>query len=274
MRHGLHLRCIALQNKGMTIEVLLSPAEFEPLTRRNLQGTTCVVFDVLRATSSMITALNNGAEAIIPVSEIAEALAVRGSNSEVLLAGERHGVKISREITGSIDFDFGNSPREFPPDKVAGKTIVWTTTNGTRGLRACAHADMVLVGALLNLGAVADVLDQLRPPRLLIVCSGTFEEAAYEDTFAAGALLESLAHLAKGVDLTDSAQIARAVFTQAGGNPACIRDAARNGRKLLSMPALAEDVTVCLQRNTIQLNASLREDGSVRAMRGFGAKLA
>jgi len=241
----------------MTIDVLLTPAEFEPLKREDLAGTTCVVFDVLRATSSMMTALNNGAAGIIPVSEIPEALAVLAKQPHVLLAGERHGLRIGRDLTGSVDFHFGNSPRDFTPEKVSGKTIVWTTTNGTRALRSCSHAAMILVGSLLNLGAVADTLDQLRPARLLIVCSGTFEQVAYEDTFAAGALIDALAHLWKAADLSDAAYVARAVFIDAGNDPARITEAARNGRKLLSIPALAPDVAICLARDTIKLNAAL-----------------
>ncbi len=257
----------------MNIEVILSPAEFDPLSKRDLSATTCVVFDVLRATSSMLTALNNGAAAIVPVSEISEALEVHAKNPSHLLAGERNGLRISRELTGSVDFHFGNSPRDFPREKVEGKTIVWTTTNGTRALRACAHAEMILVGALLNLRTLADVLDQLRPRKLVIVCAGTFEQVAYEDVFAAGALIESLRHLCENEGLTDSAHIAHTTFLKAG-SVETIRTLARNARKLLSVRELAEDVHVCLARNSIRLNAALMNDGSVRALAGFGSKLA
>ena len=118
------------------LEVILSPAEFAGLRQRDLSQAVCVVFDILRATTSMITALANGAEAIIPVGEISEALALRQKNPSVLLAGERHGLRIRADLTGSIDFDLGNSPREFTVEKVSGKIIVMTTTNGTRALRA------------------------------------------------------------------------------------------------------------------------------------------
>src|SRR5262245_5539783 len=100
------------------LEVILSPAEFALLQQRDLSQAVCVVFDVLRATTSMITALANGAEAIIPVAEIAEALALRQKNPKLLLAGERDGVRIRAELTGSLDFDLGNSPREFTAEKV------------------------------------------------------------------------------------------------------------------------------------------------------------
>jgi 2-phosphosulfolactate phosphatase len=258
----------------MTIDVLLSPAEFEPLRQRNLSRTTCVVFDVLRATTSMMTALNHGAEAIIPVSEIPEALAIRDKDEKVLLAGERNGLRIGRELTGSVDFDFGNSPRDFTPERVEGRTIVWTTTNGTRALRSCAHAEMILLGSMLNLGAVTDILDQLRPQNLLIICSGTFEDVAYEDTFAAGALIDSLQGHVGSENLSDPGHIAHGVYLSSGKDPNRIRVAARNARKLLSIPELAPDVDVCLRHDTVRINAGLFQDGTVRSLRELGAKLA
>src|SRR5512136_2922474 len=104
------------------LEVLFAPAEYAVLNERDLRQTVCVVFDVLRATSTMVTALGNGATAIIPVADIPEALAVRVQYPDVLLAGERDGVRIQANLTGSIAFDLGNSPREFPPEVVQGRT--------------------------------------------------------------------------------------------------------------------------------------------------------
>src|SRR5271154_3232677 len=99
----------------MKIETILSPAELPALARRDLRGTACVVFDVLRATSTFVTALHHGAQAVIPVGEIAEAVAFRQRQPDVLLAGERDGVRIRADQSGGIDFDLGNSPREFRP---------------------------------------------------------------------------------------------------------------------------------------------------------------
>src|SRR5437899_60286 len=126
--------------KGRSLEVLFAPAELSGLAERDLGQTVCVVFDVLRATSSMVMALSNGASAILPVEEIAHALSVRASDPKVLLAGERQGTRIEARLTGGIEFDLGNSPREFTSDKVRRKRIVMTTTNGTRALAACAGA--------------------------------------------------------------------------------------------------------------------------------------
>jgi len=257
----------------MQIEVILTPAEFTALAARDLGATTCVVFDVLRATSSMLTALNNGAEEIIPAVEIAEALAVKQRRPDVLLAGERHGQRITRELTGGLDFDFGNSPRDFTPEKVRGKAIAWTTTNGTRALRACAGAGMILVGALVNLRSVTAVLDQLRPKNLMLVCAGTFEDSAFEDQFAAGALVDRLQHLVVRDGLSDSAQLVWHAFRHMFEDSTLIA-ASLNARRLLAKPDLAPDVPLCLQRDCIQLNACMMNDGSVRPMRGFGAMLA
>src|SRR5579871_4151591 len=132
----------------MKLDVILTPAELPALAKRDLSNTACVVFDILRATSTFVTALQNGAKEIIPVSEIFQALEIKRDRLDVLLGGERNGIKISAD---GIDFDFGNSPREYINEKVAGKTIVSTTTNGTRAFRAVANAKIVLAGSFLNL---------------------------------------------------------------------------------------------------------------------------
>ena len=174
------------------LEVLFTPADFSALAPQDLTQTCCVVFDVLRATSSMVTALGNGAQAILPVGEIADAILARERLRDVLLAGEREGVKIDASLTGGDSFDLGNSPREFTAAKVSGKTIVMTTTNGTRALKACGHASRVFVASFLNLAATAKAIRNCRPSALLVICSGTFEQAAYEDVLGAGALCDAL----------------------------------------------------------------------------------
>lgn len=258
----------------MTVEVTLTPAEFPALAARDLSQTTCVVFDVLRATSSMLIAMNNGAAEIIPVIEISEALAIKKERPEARLAGERNGLRIRKELTGSLDFDFGNSPRDFIREKVNGKAIAWTTTNGTRALRACALAGMTLLGGLVNLRSVADLLSQLRPRNLLLVCAGTFEDAAFEDSFAAGALIDSIRPMLQPGAVSDAAQLVWRSYLQVGNDSIALIESSLNARRLLANIDLAPDVPLCLERDSIQLNAALMEDGCVRPMRGFGAKLA
>ena len=248
----------------MKIETLLSPTELPALAQRDLRGTACVVFDILRATSTFVTALQHGAMEIFPVSEIAEAVALRRRQPEVLLAGERDGVKIRAAQSGAIDFDFGNSPREFTPERVRGKIIVSTTTNGTRALQACAKAKLVLAASFLNLTATADYLRGEK--EILLICAGTGENAAAEDILAAGALIDLLAsgkntHASKSADST----AARATYVQAvlTGLATAIGNS-QNGQRLLANPALRDDVAFCAQRDIFNLVAAMQADGALR----------
>ena len=248
------------------LEVILSPAEFPALSQRDLSQAVCVVFDILRATTSMITALGNGAEAIIPVAEIQEAIALRQKNPNLLLAGEREGLRIRAELTSSIDFDLGNSPREFTAEKVSGRTIVMTTTNGTRALRACANARMTLVSSFLNLRATTNWLLERKPQHLILVCSGTFEEPALEDILAAGGLCEKVWSNYAGGHLSDSAEIARRIYPLMQFNLLDAMKHSRNGRRLLANPEMRDDVWLCLQRETAPFVATLMPGGTVRKL--------
>ena len=250
----------------LTLEVLFTSAEFAALRERDLSQTVCVVFDVLRATTSMLTALAHGAEAIIPVAEIPEALALRQQRPDLSLTGERDGVRIRAHLTGSVDFDLGNSPREFTPDTVRSKTLVMTTTNGTRALRACAGARTVLVSCFLNLQATANWLKAQPPSNLLVVCSGTLEQAALEDALAAGALCEQVWPLFAGGQIADSAEMARQLYAAAQSDLLGAMPHARNARRLLANPDLRDDVPFCLQRDTLPFVAGLLADGTVRKL--------
>lgn len=236
----------------MTLDVRFTPIEFAALAGRALPDTLCVVFDVLRATSTLVTALSRGARMVVPVETIEEALACRGADAGVILAGEREGLRIGAARTGGVAFDLGNSPREFTPERVAGRTVVMTTTNGTRALRACAGAACVLAGAFLNLGALADAVRRSGLPRVVLVCSGTGEAAAHEDLLAAGALCDLLGE-ESGWD--DSARIAAMAWrgARAGGDWKAEVRRSRNARRLLAIPDLADDVGLCLELDASDL---------------------
>ena len=245
----------------MRIDTLLSPAELPALALRDLSGTACVVFDVLRATSAFVTALQNGAQAVVPVNEIAEALAIRAEQPDVLLAGERGGVRIRAEQAGGVDFDFGNSPREFTRDKVRGKTIVSTTTNGTRALRACAGANIILASSFLNLAWTARFLNQSPPEEILLVCAGTGDGTALEDVLAAGALAGLV-----GGDYSDATEIASRTFLSAKSDVAATIAGSQNARRLLAIPELRADVPFCAQRDIFKMVVALGADGALRVL--------
>jgi 2-phosphosulfolactate phosphatase len=250
----------------MKIDAILSPAELPALAQRDLRGTACVVFDVLRATSTFATALHNGASAIIPAAEISGALELRKKFPDVLLGGERDGVKIRAAQSGEIDFDLGNSPREYTPEKVRGRTIVSTTTNGTRALRACAGAQTVLAASFLNLGATAEFLRENNFQEALLVCAGTRENPADEDIIAAGAMIETLSGGKTAGKLSGAAKVCFRIFTLAKSELASRISNSENGRRLLAIPELRDDVAFCLQRDIFPLVARMEADGAIRAV--------
>jgi 2-phosphosulfolactate phosphatase len=252
---------------ALKIETILTPAELPALAKRDLRATACVVFDILRATSTFVTALQNDAKEILPVSEISEAVALRQKRPDVLLAGERDGVKIRAAQSGGIDFNFGNSPREFSPEKIRGKTIVSTTTNGTRALRACVGAKTILASSFLNLAATAKFLRSKNFAEVLLVCAGTGEGVALEDVLAAGALVEILtAQQNIHATFSDSTEIARRTFLQAKSDLPMAFSSSQNARRLLAIPELREDVAFCLQRDIFNLVAKMGADGALRKL--------
>lgn len=228
----------------MLIDVVLNPAEIALLPARDLSLATCVVFDVLRATSSMITALQHGVEEIYPVRTIEEAWTLREAYTDVVLGGERHGDLI-------IGFDVGNSPLEYL--HLAGRRVITTTTNGTIALRACEHARRTLVGAILNIGAVAEEIRRTAPEQLVLVCAGTFSEFALEDAYAAGLLISAL----KGAVLTDSAHAALGATCQFSEPLDALRQS-RNGRALEAKGRGAE-VEWCAQRSRFNIIGSMEQ---------------
>jgi 2-phosphosulfolactate phosphatase len=246
------------------LDVLFSPAEFQALSKRDLSETTCVVFDILRATTSMIAALDAGALAILPVADIPEALDRKLQFPDALLAGERHGLRIGSDLASGTEFDFGNSPREFTAERVRGRRIIMTTTNGTRALRAVRSAACVYPAAFLNLGAVAGRLLQNPPARLVLVCGGTYEEASLEDTLAAGALCEWIWGCYADGHVTDAARMSLELHRQLGLDLAQSMQMARNGRRLLHHAELHADVPFSIRKDRVDFVAVLEADDHVR----------
>jgi len=169
----------------MKIDVAFGPTGLGPT---DVQGRSVVVIDVLRATTTIAVALHNGAKAVVPAGETEEALRLAQTLGEdVVLAGERKSIRIP-------GFGLGNSPNEFTPEAVQGKTIVLTTTNGTPALIAAQGAREVLVMAAVNFMAVVDRCRVLLEEHgdLLILCAGREKSFALEDAFAAGRLTKVL----------------------------------------------------------------------------------
>jgi 2-phosphosulfolactate phosphatase len=148
-----------------------------------VSGAVGIVVDVLRATSTIVQALSSGYRRVLCCAEVDEALALRDEVSGAVLAGER----LAASIPG---FDLGNSPPDFL--EPLGETLILTTTNGTRAvIAAAARCDVVLIGSLLNLEAVAAAA-RARGEDVAVVCAGVEGERALDDAYCAGRIVELL----------------------------------------------------------------------------------
>lgn len=159
------------------VEVCVSPALYPYYENPDA---IVVVTDVLRASSAIVTAFMNGVERIIPVGTLEEAKALKDQG--FMVAAERDG--IVRDFA-----DFGNSPYNFSPERVSGKQIVYSTTNGTNAIHLASSGNQVLIGAYLNLAALAKHIRREQKD-LLILCAGWKNKFNLEDTLFAGALAQ------------------------------------------------------------------------------------
>lgn len=222
------------------------------IPERSLPGRVVVVIDVLRATTTMVYALAHGATRVVPSRDPDEAQRIaRHFAPHVLLGGERGGLRIA-------GFDLGNSPAEYEPAIATGKTIVFTTTNGTRALQRCLDARRILIGAFVNLSALCRVL--LDCDRIDLVCAGTDGEVTREDTLFAGALLAKLREFDSAADVhhNDQAQLALDAWHASVGDPfdasrllAALR-ASQGGRNLVEI-GQAGDIELAAQVDRFRL---------------------
>lgn len=184
----------------MKIDVCFSPALYP--VYHNPEAIVVVV-DVFRATTTMAAAFKNGVRSIRPVATVEEAQEYKAKG---WLVGAERNVK-------RCEFaDFGNSPFDYTPEKVAGKDVIFTTTNGTRAITIARSAYRVITGAFINLQAVADYC--LAHERdVVVLCSGWQDKVNTEDTLFGGALVDTLAQTGKYDPATDAATIARDMWT-------------------------------------------------------------
>ncbi len=165
------------------IHVAMLPAFAEQV---DLSGQAAVMIDVLRASTTVLHALAGGATAVIPCSTVEQAREIAATipSENRLLGGERH----CQRIEG---FDLDNSPLKYLPEVVAGKQVIFTSTNGTYTLERCRAASRIFTGAFVNLSAVTQTLIELKLP-VHLVCAGTNRQLTAEDILLAGAVIDRL----------------------------------------------------------------------------------
>jgi 2-phosphosulfolactate phosphatase len=214
------------------LHVCLSPAL---LPQYQVEEYIVVIIDIFRATSSICYGIDNGAQAIIPVAEVDECIAYRDRQTGYLLAAERNGEVVS-------GFDFGNSPFSYTREKVAGKTVVLTTTNGTQALHLSRSAKKVVIGSFLNLTALCDWL-KTQNESILLVCAGWKNNFNLEDTLFAGAVVEQLMG---GNYRTDDPAIAASDLYQLGRDNLGAYLAKTSHSERLKKLGIEADIAFCL----------------------------
>jgi len=220
----------------------------------SLAGCQAVIVDLLRASTTICAALHAGAACVRPVLEPEDAVALRQrlAPRECVLGGERKGVLIA-------GFDLGNSPRAYTPERIGGRDVVFTTTNGTRAIYAAARegAARVLIGCFANLSSLARAL--VADGRdVHVLCAGTNGDVSMEDVLCAGAIVSRVQAAGSGVfvhAVDDQSRIAQRLMDAAEASPTGILDAllaSRGGRNLIEI-GLQIDVEDCAKQDWLPL---------------------
>jgi 2-phosphosulfolactate phosphatase len=222
----------------MNLDVFLSPGELSP---GDVAGRVVAVIDVLRASTSIAVALVSGARTIVPVesADVAITRAKQFERSEVVLAGEQK----MQPISG---FDFGNSPLSFSAEAVAGRTILLTTTNGTRALMGLQGTRDIVVASYVNHAAVSAMLRTAARAEtdVAIVCAGDEGHFSLEDAACAGRYVRSLSQRSRSIVLNDAAGACEIIDRKYGDNITKIFRDSSHG-KALAEAGFGEDLVAC-----------------------------
>jgi 2-phosphosulfolactate phosphatase len=217
----------------MNVNVLFSPVNADELYFANK---TTVVIDVLRASSTIINALSNGAKEVIPVATVEFAVKVSGGmfGGQTLLGGERN----TKKIEG---FALGNSPIEYSKEVVEDKFIVFFSTNGSKAIVKAKFSENLLVCSFNNLSAVAKHLIKLKSD-VEILCAGNNNHFSLEDSVCAGKLIEELKK--KNIEVSDSSAAAIALYERFGNDILEMLKTTEHGKKLIKN-GFEEDLELC-----------------------------
>jgi len=227
----------------MKLDVLFSPVQADELF---FTGKTTVVIDVLRASSTIISALANGAKEMVPVGTIEFAVKVSGGifGGQTLLGGERN----TKKIEG---FALGNSPSEYTTEIVSGKSIVFYSTNGSRAIVKAKYSANLFICSFNNLSALARHLKKLSED-VIILCSGNNNLFSLEDSVCAGMLISELVTVNKKVELTDSSISAMTLFKSFGKNIFKMLSETDHGRLLIEN-GFKDDLKACAELDNTEV---------------------
>jgi 2-phosphosulfolactate phosphatase len=222
----------------MKIDVVISA---DHIREDIIKDKVVVVIDMLRATSVITTAIMNGCREVIPLLTVEEAFNMRDKlgKENCILGGERRAIKIE-------GFDLSNSPLEYTKEQVDGKTIIITTTNGTRTLTSCTSAYRIFVGCMLNARALANTLLDINRD-IVIVNAGTNGQFSMDDYICTGFIIKEMHESSNKLDLTDIAFTAEKIYEESNEVLDYIKDA-RHYNVMINL-GLEEDIKYCVKRN-------------------------
>jgi 2-phosphosulfolactate phosphatase len=233
-----------------SLETLFIPEEIKNV---ELTGKLVVMIDVLRASSTIVTALANGCRGFIPIlsPDQAKKKAQQFERGKLLLGGERKGIKIE-------GFNLGNSPREYKKEAVKDKTIIFSTTNGVKTLEMVESAYRIIIGSFLNLQAVCDYCANYQGD-ILIICAGKEGKFSLEDTACAGMIINSLKDVFPvACQEADANFTAKLLYKKFGNNILEILRKSQHGRYLESI-GLDEDLKFCSQLDLFHIVPIFRD---------------
>ena len=226
------------------LDVAFLPSE---LAAKSLHGALAVVIDVVRATTTITTALAHGCAYVLPVLHVDEAFELQRQYAQhsqrPLLGGERGGQRVE-------GFDLGNSPREYTSEVVENKGIIFSTTNGTRTLLALQGAAPILIGSFLNLSAICQYI--LRRPSqnqknpAILACSGVVNTFSLEDAVCAGMFVHVLSAAQPDMSKTPAAIAAEILYTHYQADLLAMLQNSDGGRRV-SHIGLAQDLVICAE---------------------------
>jgi len=232
----------------MQVSVCTSSKYFKP---GELSDKTAVIVDLLRASSTMVVAIQNGCDRIIPTVSPNEAVKMKkATEGDVLLGGEIGTQKIQ-------GFDLGNSPLEYTEEEIAEKTIVYTTANGTVAVKRCEGAAEILIGCMLNADAVAQKILYIGRDAAL-VCAGNRNKFSTDDVIAAGCILDRLINLDVSVEMDDLGRIALNMYRAAKEDIPSSLNGCAHYEQLIEA-GLQEDISYCLQEDLYSVVPVFRE---------------
>lgn len=232
-----------------TLDVFSSAHSFQ---EEDVRGKTVVMIDVLRASSTMVTTLQNGARGVIAVENMDDASKISHNldAKSFLLSGEKDGITIE-------GYDLGNSPLEHTEQVVKGKTIILNTTNGTKAIKRSGLADRIIIGSFLNLQATVDYLNELNE-EVILVCAGWRGRLSLEDLLCAGNIIYELCSGQLPDDARDGAKVALGLYEKFGDD---IEKNIKSSNYAVRLKNIVgeDDLSYCCQHSLTQVLPALNE---------------